>query len=67
MDILEVRQLVTEALRKCEGFDRLLPLGNVVYAHVDGIEYELVIRTVRPGMSKPITNPDRDDGPVAQE
>ena len=66
MNILEVRKIVAEALKKCESFDRVLPLGNVVYVHVDDIEYELVLRTVKPGLSRPITNPDRGHGPLAQ-
>jgi len=60
MNILEVRKIVADALRASEGFDKVQPLGHCVYVHVDDKEYEVVLRTVRPGDSRPITKLDED-------
>jgi hypothetical protein len=65
MNILEVRKLLTEALEQSGQFDKIQPLGHCVYVHVDKQEYEVVLRTVRANMTKPITEPDHD-GPLAQ-
>lgn len=62
MNILEVRRLIAQALVKCDDLEKVFPLGNVVYVHVDGQEYEVVIRTVRPER-----NYGDRFGPVAQE
>lgn len=65
MEILELRAIVAKLLKESDAFEQVLPLGNVVYVHADDKEYEVVLRTVRPSMMKPITKPDRN-GPVAQ-
>ena len=58
MNILEVRKIIADALQECEGFERVQPLGHCVYVHVDGKEYEVVLRTVRPSDSRPIIKID---------
>ena len=67
MNILEVRKLIADALVGCEGFDKVCPLGNCVYVHVGGKEYEVVLRTVRTNDSRPLTRINDDNGPLAQE
>ena len=63
MNILGVRKLIADALEKAEGFEKVFPLGNVVYVHVDDQEYEVVIRTVRP---EPRWYDKDETGPLAQ-
>jgi len=58
VNIIEVRKILADALVKCEGFDKITPLGNCVYVHVGDKEYEVVLRTVRPDDSRPITKID---------
>ena len=64
MSILEVREIIAKALQGCDDLERVCPLGNVVYVHVEDVEYEVVIRTVRPEWG-PRGGPT--NGPVAQE
>ena len=61
MNVIEVREIVAEALKKCEIFERVLPFGNCVYVHVGDKEYEVVLRTVRHNDSRPITKIDEDN------
>jgi hypothetical protein len=60
VNIIKARDLIADALAKCEEFDKILPLGNCVYVHVGNKEYEVVLRTVRPHDSRPLTKIDED-------
>lgn len=64
MNILDVRQLLYDALEDSGRFEELHAIGHCVYVHVDGREFEVVLRTVRPSTRLPITKDT--DGPVAQ-
>lgn len=58
MGLIELREILAKLIKGSDAFDHVLALGNVVYVEVDDAEYEVVLRTVRPNMTKPITNPD---------
>lgn len=63
MNVIDLRKIVSALLEKSEEFDSVFPLGNVVYVKKGGLEYEVIIRTVRPGWNDRQTK----HGPVAQE
>lgn len=65
MNILDVRQLLYDALEASGHFEELSAIGHCVYVHVEGQEYEVVLRTVRSSSRLPLTKDT--DGPVAQE
>ena len=63
MNVLDVRKLVSKALESVEEIDSTFPLGNVVYTTIGEQEFEVIIRTVRPGWNDRETK----QGPLAQQ
>jgi hypothetical protein len=53
MNFIRMREILANALEQSGEVDKVNPLGNVVYATVNDVEFELVIKTTRPERSRP--------------
>jgi len=49
MNFIQMRKILADALNQSGKVEKVHPLGNVVYATVNNVEFELVIKKVVTG------------------